>query len=233
MGVLRVEVVDSGAGIAPENHKRVFGQFAQFHSNELQGGGGSGLGLWISKRIVNMHKGKMGFFSLGEGFGSTFFFELPVFSAEAAGQVFTPQPLRRRSALFLPKRRRSTAGTTWTTRDFDGNTLPQLEPDATKTEHLYSQFSHVEQGSHLFLGTTSASTNCFQKRRNSISNVECFHSSGRSSMIPSKEWSHLRLDGFLHPHGAHLSLTHFFPIRLCDGRRTRSQQGVPRTGSIH
>ena len=38
-GLLRVEVIDSGAGIAVEDQKKVFGQFAQFNRNELQGGG--------------------------------------------------------------------------------------------------------------------------------------------------------------------------------------------------
>jgi len=75
-GVLRVEVTDSGAGIDPEDHNKVFGEFSQFNRNELQGGGkdvviclsfcdcaevsftpgGSGLGLWISRRIIHMHK---------------------------------------------------------------------------------------------------------------------------------------------------------------------------------
>ena len=39
VGVLRVEVTDNGAGIAPEDQKKVFGEFAQFDKNELQGGG--------------------------------------------------------------------------------------------------------------------------------------------------------------------------------------------------
>lgn len=56
VGVLRVEVIDSGVGIALEDHHNVFGQFNQFNRNELQGGGGSGLGLWISRRIIHMHK---------------------------------------------------------------------------------------------------------------------------------------------------------------------------------
>jgi len=75
VGVFRLEVADSGAGIAEEDHKNVFGEFAQFNRNELQGGGasssffcgcdavidtsvilgGSGLGLWISRRIINLH----------------------------------------------------------------------------------------------------------------------------------------------------------------------------------
>ena len=47
--VLRVEVIDSGAGISRENMKKLFGQYVQFNANALQKGGGSGLGLWICK----------------------------------------------------------------------------------------------------------------------------------------------------------------------------------------
>jgi signal transduction histidine kinase len=54
VGTLRVEVIDSGVGVAEENQQKVFGEFAQFDRNKLQGGGGSGLGLWISKRIISM-----------------------------------------------------------------------------------------------------------------------------------------------------------------------------------
>lgn len=39
MGVYRVEVTDTGAGIALEDQAKVFGQFAQFRKNELQKGG--------------------------------------------------------------------------------------------------------------------------------------------------------------------------------------------------
>jgi hypothetical protein len=79
--------------------------------------GGSGLGLWISKRIVRMHEvavnpiedcveydscvlncmfqGYMGFHSEGAGHGATFFFELPVYSAPPTGS----QPIAAQSSL--------------------------------------------------------------------------------------------------------------------------------------
>eukprot|EP00597_Dinobryon_sp_UTEXLB2267_P014484 CAMPEP_0170111490 /NCGR_PEP_ID=MMETSP0020_2-20130122/8505_1 /TAXON_ID=98059 /ORGANISM="Dinobryon sp., Strain UTEXLB2267" /LENGTH=454 /DNA_ID=CAMNT_0010337027 /DNA_START=701 /DNA_END=2062 /DNA_ORIENTATION=- len=93
VGLLRVEVTDSGLGIAEEDQQRVFGQFAQFHQADLQGqggGGGSGLGLWISRRIVHLHQGQMGFSSRGRGFGSSFFFELPLLRRPATYALNPP-----------------------------------------------------------------------------------------------------------------------------------------------
>jgi len=46
---VRVSVVDNGCGISLENQKKLFGQYVQFNASTLQKGGGSGLGLWISK----------------------------------------------------------------------------------------------------------------------------------------------------------------------------------------
>eukprot|EP01036_Dinobryon_divergens_P062061 gene62061-biopygen42098 len=79
VGFFRVAVTDSGVGLTEDEQRNIFGEFTQFNKNELQSGGGSGLGLWISRHIVQMHKGFMGVTSAGRGHGSTFFFELPVF----------------------------------------------------------------------------------------------------------------------------------------------------------
>eukprot|EP01034_Spumella_vulgaris_P030700 gene30700-37954_t len=76
--VVRVEVVDSGPGISAENLPKLFGQYVQFDANTLQGGKGSGLGLWLSKAIVEMHDGVIGASSEGAGQGSSFFFEIDV-----------------------------------------------------------------------------------------------------------------------------------------------------------
>jgi K+-sensing histidine kinase KdpD len=48
---------------------KVFQRFVQFNKNELQGGGGSGPGLWIARRIVNLHSGELSFVSDGPGRG--------------------------------------------------------------------------------------------------------------------------------------------------------------------
>lgn len=85
--LLRIEVTDSGAGIAKENHGKVFGEFSQFNRNKLQDGGGSGLGLWVCRKIVQMHCGVLDFTSEGEGMGSTFFIEIPILKRSASFEM--------------------------------------------------------------------------------------------------------------------------------------------------
>jgi signal transduction histidine kinase len=63
VGFFKVEVSDSGDGIAPENYDKVKSQFIDYNRNELQGGGGSGLSLWICRYIVDVHSGSIGIHS--------------------------------------------------------------------------------------------------------------------------------------------------------------------------
>ena len=49
--IVQISVKDSGVGLSAENLTRLFGEGVQFNANGLQGGGGSGLGLFISKGI--------------------------------------------------------------------------------------------------------------------------------------------------------------------------------------
>ncbi|KAF0675408.1 sensor histidine kinase [Profundibacterium mesophilum] len=63
-----LKVIDEGIGIAPEFHDRVFDRFSQADSSDTRTFGGSGLGLNISKVIVEQHGGRIWFDStLGEG----------------------------------------------------------------------------------------------------------------------------------------------------------------------
>ena len=87
VGTMLVSVRDSGVGLSEDNLKQMFREGIQFNANQLQGGQGSGLGLWISKGFVDLHKGSLVASSEGIGRGSKFEMKLPVYlstSAEAA-----------------------------------------------------------------------------------------------------------------------------------------------------
>jgi signal transduction histidine kinase len=74
-GQVRIDVADSGQGIAEEDLQHVFGAFTlQKHANAT----GLGLGLYIARRIVELHGGSLTVASAGEGLGSTFTIRLPI-----------------------------------------------------------------------------------------------------------------------------------------------------------
>ena len=77
-GELVIEIKDSGAGISEANQKKLFNEVVQFNPELLQNGGGSGLGMCISKGIMDMHGGSISVFSAGEGKGSVFTLRLPM-----------------------------------------------------------------------------------------------------------------------------------------------------------
>jgi CheY-like chemotaxis protein len=87
-GTMRLEVADNGVGIKKENQAHVFQQFQQFDKNSLQSGGGSGLGLWISRKIICAHQGSLMFKSQGAGTGTIFFFDLPLYCESSLSANF-------------------------------------------------------------------------------------------------------------------------------------------------
>jgi signal transduction histidine kinase len=76
-GFARLAVVDHGAGIAPQFRERVFQKFAQADASDSRQLGGTGLGLTISKAIVEQHRGRIGFHSECD-VRTEFFVELPL-----------------------------------------------------------------------------------------------------------------------------------------------------------
>ncbi len=74
---VQVSVTDTGPGIAEDDQEKLFTPFQQLDNSIRRRYGGSGLGLTISKRFVELHGGKMWLESeLGKG--TSFYFSLPV-----------------------------------------------------------------------------------------------------------------------------------------------------------
>ncbi len=79
-----VRIVDTGIGIEPGEMNRLFNTFSQ--GEQARHFGGLGLGLAISKRLVDFHAGEIRAFSKGRDQGATFTVELPLAKTdEAAG----------------------------------------------------------------------------------------------------------------------------------------------------
>ena len=79
---VEIAVVDTGVGIAPDQQALVFEEFRQADGNYLSKAEGTGLGLSLAKRFVELHGGTMRLQS-APGQGSTFSFILPERELEA------------------------------------------------------------------------------------------------------------------------------------------------------
>jgi signal transduction histidine kinase/ActR/RegA family two-component response regulator len=80
-GRLQFAVQDTGIGIAPDKREAIFDAFTQADGSHTRRFGGSGLGLTITRRLVDLMGGELRLTS-EPGRGSCFFFELPLPTAE-------------------------------------------------------------------------------------------------------------------------------------------------------
>jgi signal transduction histidine kinase len=78
-GMVRVRVEDTGIGVSLEKQDRLFQSFSQVHGGHNRPYGGTGLGLAISQKLIETMGGKVNFFSMGEGLGSTVTFTVPLY----------------------------------------------------------------------------------------------------------------------------------------------------------
>jgi len=89
---LLITVSDTGIGIAPENHERIFEKFHREDDPEVRNQPGTGLGLATARQTVRAHGGDITVESR-KGQGATFVVQLPIEPAPAAEP--TPQPAQR------------------------------------------------------------------------------------------------------------------------------------------
>jgi signal transduction histidine kinase len=73
-------IEDNGIGIIKEDQEYIFSKFYRGHNAYLTETEGSGVSLYLTKKIIEKHSGKIGVRSEGEGKGSIFWFNLPVIS---------------------------------------------------------------------------------------------------------------------------------------------------------
>jgi len=85
-GWIEIVVIDTGKGIAPEFLPYVFESFRQEEGRTVRTEGGLGLGMAITRRLVELHGGTIAAESAGPGLGSTFTLRLP-------GQAVATAPL--------------------------------------------------------------------------------------------------------------------------------------------
>ena len=96
---VRVEIVDHGIGMSPDEQRRAFDRFYRAHGGRAVREHGSGLGLAIVRDLVRSHGGEVGL-SSQPGVGSTFWFTLPAADdrplvAEARSVAHPPAPATR------------------------------------------------------------------------------------------------------------------------------------------
>jgi signal transduction histidine kinase len=76
-GAYAISVIDTGIGIAPEDHDKIFEEFKQVGTDYARKSEGTGLGLTLTRRLVELHGGRIQVES-EPGHGSTFTFTLPI-----------------------------------------------------------------------------------------------------------------------------------------------------------
>ncbi len=102
---IQVSVADNGLGIPPEYHSKIFQKFSQLDASDKRQKGGTGLGLNITKAIVEHHGGRIDFITQVNK-GATFFFTLPAWQPTPNSEYAAV--IKADSDSFLP--RKNTAG---------------------------------------------------------------------------------------------------------------------------
>lgn len=111
---LTVQIWDTGPGINPEDVEKIFEPFYRGSGDSSQETYGSGIGLSVSRQLLDLHKGKI-WLENRPGSGSSFFFKLPISLSEIPtpsvtsyineNWVWLEKPIHRTSSIPAPRKR--------------------------------------------------------------------------------------------------------------------------------
>lgn len=85
-GHIRIAVTDMGGGVPEGFGKRIFQRFSQADSSDARQKGGAGLGLNISRSIVELHGGVINY-RTHQNMGTTFYFDLPIMGKNSQTRI--------------------------------------------------------------------------------------------------------------------------------------------------
>ena len=127
--LLQIDVIDTGIGIAPEHQQCLFEPFTQADTTNTRKYGGTGLGLTITKRLVEMLGGNISFESEPDN-GSTFRVRIPVGEEQIASECtkggtdverLPAEPLRNRRVLVVDDMKNMCELLSWYIREAGGS----------------------------------------------------------------------------------------------------------------
>lgn len=137
-----IEVSDNGIGISPESLPEVFRMFSQLHMAGERTSAGLGIGLALSKGLVELHGGRIAVRSDGPGTGSTFTVRLPVgqvaVDGDPLGLPHAPAPMPRK--VLIADDNRDAADSLAALLQLDGHET-QLSFDGDDALAAYARFA--------------------------------------------------------------------------------------------
>lgn len=107
-GMVEISVSDSGSGIPPEDHEEIFEEFRQSRGGEAHKTEGTGLGLTLTRKFVELHGGTI-WLESEVGRGSTFTFTLPIRPPMTESPVAPPAAPTQHQLVLVIEDHQSTA----------------------------------------------------------------------------------------------------------------------------
>jgi CheY-like chemotaxis protein len=145
--VLRIDVCDTGIGIAPEVQSRLFNPFTQGDNATTRRFGGTGLGLAISRRIIQLMDGSIGLESVPDQ-GSRFWLEIPVdpIGTATTASLIPPVTSRKltRSIKFTPSQHGTKSSQRIvSSKEINSDNPPPPQPHASDSDTSQLDFSNL------------------------------------------------------------------------------------------